>query len=305
MLVEVDVLNKPKLDPLTYAEWGTELTYDQWIYREHEMGRTLWSQNHMRCWQWEDETGEVLSGFETYRMFTRDGGTIYGIASVVTPPKHRKKGYATRILAAGIALIESEDPSCRGFHLYSEVGSAIYERLGFVAAESFDYVLIPRFSEKNLGELKRVSHSEITNSPWQADSKSMIQVSSDQLHWHFTRERVYREMIRPWSLGLEILAGIRDSQGEVVWFVNNRLNYLQILNIKGDLSTKLISGIRDYAARLGLDEIKIWSTESISSQTMSSLICHQMITRERPDTIAMIRGIQPENWIPCSRSNWV
>ena len=289
-LIEVPILDKLQSDLYTYAAWGSDLSFDQLMYRETEMGRTRWSQNHMRCWTWVNESGEVVSSFETFRMFLPEGGTFYGIASVVTPLQHRKKGHATRMLAAGIERIESEDPNCRGWHLYSEVGSAIYERLGFVAKESFDYILSPKRAEKLQSGVKFISHDEMKN---------------DQLHWHFTRERVYREMIRPWRMGLPLFAGAKDSSGEIIWFVNHRYDYLQVLLVGGDLSVSLVSAMRDYAARMGLIEIKMWSTESLTNQSLESLRACGAVSRERPDTIAMIRGIHVDDWNPCSRLNWV
>lgn len=305
MLTEVPILHKPELDRLTYAEWGSGLTDAQWIYREHEMGRTAWSQNHMRCWKWVHENGEVLSSFETYRMFTSSGKTIYGIASVVTPPRHRKRGHASQMLTQGMKQIESEDPRCQGFFLYSEVGSAIYERVGFKAVESFDYVLTPKRAASTRDAIKLITHDELTNVTWVCDPKDVIHVSADQLHWHFTRERVYREMTHAWRSHYNLYAGARNALGEVIWFINHRLNVLQVLAVKGDLSDELVAVMRDYGAQMGLTEIKLWSTESLSTRSLTSLKAAEAMMRPRPDTIAMIRGMDPKDWLPCSRSTWV
>jgi GNAT superfamily N-acetyltransferase len=314
-LREVPILHKPELDPLTYAVWGTDIRWNQWQYRENALCSVRWAREGMRAWKHVDARGDVQATCETFRMDHRDSGHVYGIASVVTPEPFRGRGNAGRLLTAVMKRVESEDPKCRGWILYSEVDPKVYERVGFRAITGWDWILPPVTKGEDLGssgELRWLSHQDAVRS-FRPSPGSLIQVTGEQLEWHFERERVYREFLKPWHLPRELRAGCDiPDHGRILWFVNYRENYLQILLLETDskhgmterreTAGKLLQAAQGYAATLNLTHVCLWNSEDESVR--DSCPAASVQPKPRPDTIPMIRGIEPSLWLPSSRSTW-
>lgn len=315
-LREVPVLYKPELDPLTYLEWGSDISFEQWQYREQALCSVKWVRERMRAWKHVNELGQVIATCETFQMIHRDGGHVYGIASVVTPKNLRGRGNAGRLLTQVMKKIEGEDPLCRGWILYSEVDPKVYERVGFRAVKDHDWILPPLLNERlrlsSMGATKWISHPEVVRD-FMASRSSLIQITGDQLDWHFTRENVYREFLKPSHFNLDLHAGAEVSgQGGILWSVNYRENYLQVLAMETDAglemlerkkaAASLLTAAQHYAATLNLGHVCLWNTEDES--VSSSCPVESARPMPRPDTIPMIRGIEAEKWAPCSRSSW-
>jgi predicted N-acetyltransferase YhbS len=71
--------------------------------------------------------GELLSALIVYDL----GPGAAGLGSVATPPERRGRGHASRLVTLAVAALEAEGK--RRVFLHSDVGTAFYERLGFVA----------------------------------------------------------------------------------------------------------------------------------------------------------------------------
>jgi GNAT superfamily N-acetyltransferase len=119
---------------LTYEIWNeglTERAYSQW-YRAQI--RTPWGRAHLQRFALLDDAGRLLASAKRYRYRVRlDGrsGWMAGIGAVFTPPLQRGRGYASQLLERLLETERQDDVLCAG--LFSEIGTAFYERLGFSA----------------------------------------------------------------------------------------------------------------------------------------------------------------------------
>jgi GNAT superfamily N-acetyltransferase len=112
----------PTLLAFGYDAWGQGRPMQSFIASYDQ------SRDHLRGTRYLLETldGELLCDLNALRF----GGGAIGIASVATAPEQRRKGYASLLLRAVLALLDLERPG-RRFLLFSEVPPAIYERVGF------------------------------------------------------------------------------------------------------------------------------------------------------------------------------
>lgn len=115
----------------TYPHWGDGLPFDGYVAWNRAQLRTPWGRAHLRRVVWTDGS-RVLSSAKRYELQVRlDGRSVrtLGIGALFTPPALRGQGHAR-------ALVEAmcEQAARDGFELallFSEIGAAYYERLGF------------------------------------------------------------------------------------------------------------------------------------------------------------------------------
>jgi GNAT superfamily N-acetyltransferase len=117
----------------TYPVWNEGLSrgaYAQWNAAQL---KTPWGRQHLSRVALVDEQGRLLATAKRYRHDAYlDGreGFVAGIGAVFTPPDRRGHGHATAIVER---LVEQErQAGAMAAVLFSEIGSAFYERLGFV-----------------------------------------------------------------------------------------------------------------------------------------------------------------------------
>ena len=117
----------------TYPIWNEGLSrgaYAQWNAAQL---KTPWGRQHLSRFALIDDAGQLLATAKRYRHDARlDGreGFVAGIGAVFTPPEVRGRGHASAIVAR---LVEQEQQAgAMAAALFSEIGSAFYERLGFV-----------------------------------------------------------------------------------------------------------------------------------------------------------------------------
>ncbi|SCV67254.1 BQ2448_5900 [Microbotryum intermedium] len=93
------------------VEWGAGLTLEQFVQRETRLGETQQGKC-LQCWvlvpSSDPDTPDFYCSVETFRrpllLLTKPGtpvrrGITYSIASVFTPPHHRRKGHARMMMA--------------------------------------------------------------------------------------------------------------------------------------------------------------------------------------------------------------
>ncbi len=115
----------------TYPIWGEGLTkaaYKNWYraQRETSWGRARLSRHALV------EGGRVLASAKRYDLEARAGGrrlAVAGIGAVFTPPDLRGRGHARELVDALVA--DAARRGCEQALLFSEIGAAYYERLGF------------------------------------------------------------------------------------------------------------------------------------------------------------------------------
>ena len=117
---------------LTFPVWNEGLTrtaYAQWNAAQL---KTPWGRQHTQRLALVDEAGELLSTAKRYRFDARIAGRegiLAGIGAVFTPPDLRGRGHAATLIEQ---ILERERADgALAAALFSEVGTAFYERLGF------------------------------------------------------------------------------------------------------------------------------------------------------------------------------
>ena len=125
----------PLLDRIldhTYPVWNEGLTraaYGKWNTAQL---RTPWGQEHLHRFALVDEAGELLASAKRYRFDARlDGREVQmaGLGAVFTPPALRGRGYAAQVIERILEQEQRDGVVMAG--LFSEIGEAYYQRLGF------------------------------------------------------------------------------------------------------------------------------------------------------------------------------
>ena len=117
---------------LTYPVWSEGLTrraYGRWNIAQT---RTAWGRDRLHRFALLDARGDLLATAKRYRFDMRlDGrdGWMCGFGAVFTPPERRGRGYSTQLLEA--LIDRSREEGALLASLFSEIGAAFYERLGF------------------------------------------------------------------------------------------------------------------------------------------------------------------------------
>ncbi|HKW00333.1 MAG TPA: GNAT family N-acetyltransferase [Vicinamibacterales bacterium] len=115
----------------TYPIWGEGLSRDAYEKWNRAQMETIWGRANLRRVALTDG-GRVLSSAKRYDLEALSGGRrarVLGIGAVFTDPSLRGQGHAAALVEAMIA-----DAAARGCELallFSEIGAAYYERLGF------------------------------------------------------------------------------------------------------------------------------------------------------------------------------
>jgi GNAT superfamily N-acetyltransferase len=118
----------------TYPTWHEGLSrqaYGQWNVAQT---RLPWAATHLARLALVDDDGTLLATLKRYRYDVRlDGhvGVMCGLGAIFTPPEHRGRGYASRLIDGVLEEEQREGVSMAG--LFSEIGPAFYERHGFRA----------------------------------------------------------------------------------------------------------------------------------------------------------------------------
>jgi predicted N-acetyltransferase YhbS len=134
----------------SYAIWGGGLSHRQYLSLWQEISKLPWSRQHLRFLVWVDDEGELLSSLKLYHPLIqlanrKARGSVLG--AIFTPKAHRGKGCATAMLRAVIRECRLRgEPAAL---LFSDIGAAFYERLGFrpLAAEE-QWGRIPRSARR-------------------------------------------------------------------------------------------------------------------------------------------------------------
>ncbi len=325
-LVLANEEQKNHRDRLTFHEWGQALpNAEAFQLREVRLRAHRYSRQAMQTWMLTDDAGTVLSSCETFRMNSHLGtgsketnqGSTYGFASVYTELCHRGRGYASEMMRQVVDRIRRDDSSTHSFILYSEVGAAIYERLGFVQCPSYDRVFPPLPENKSISKFapKLLTHDTFTN-PWNDlrpshDLPFTVWPSALQLDWHFERERTYASLL---DRSLPKFCGAMNEGGILLWAIDFKMEILRGLVLvscsDNSLSTEnvdaLIAEAQLQATDLSLKEVRIWESDGFSGWDRMKQESERV---HRDDGLAMIlpatKNLKPQDWTFIPRALWV
>ncbi len=119
---------------LTYPIWHEGLTRDAYARWNSAQMRTPWARTHLQRFALVDDRGELLASAKRYRYDVRVNGRtgwMSGLGAVFTPPARRGRGHAAALIEQLLARERADGALLAA--LFSEIGTAFYERLGFSA----------------------------------------------------------------------------------------------------------------------------------------------------------------------------
>lgn len=313
-LVLANEQQKIERDRLTYSEWGDKLTLHQWLAREERLRAHAWSKQGMKTWLLVDASGGVLSSCETFRMrsvFNGAPGLTFGIASVFTEEKLRGKGYARKLVAEVVDALVSEHDVLHSVILFSEVGEKVYQAAGFVSRPSFERHFLTTARRSGASNVKALGAKELLAawpSLYPPKAGFLVWPTSEQLDWHFERERVYAELLNK-NTGATKAAALAFGDALITWMVNYKQDALQALYFQARTALEaqaLLVKACELACELGLSKLIVWESEAFSGWDRLGIHGERV---ERADTLAMIRpvdrALEPSQWSVISRAAWI
>ncbi|HZF48557.1 MAG TPA: hypothetical protein VE093_07915 [Polyangiaceae bacterium] len=318
MLILATDAQKIERDLLAQEAWGQGLTPEGFAERERRLRAQAWASEVMLTWLLVDEGGEVLASCETFRMQSvlqpkgSAGGAVasstYGVASVFTEPRLRGKGYASRMMSLLPAAILERDPAAHAIILFSDVGPAIYARVGYVERPAFDWVLDPVEGDPGEG-VELIGEEEVVSAlsliPRPAEG-FVVWPTAGQVDWHLERERIYASLLggsRPTG------SGARAGGSVALWACNFKVNELFILLLHANGTRELQAIVRSAqrtAGRAGLSRVRAWEQPLVAPLKEGP---EGFERRPREGGLPMLRPldprVSPEDWEVIPRVLWV
>lgn len=129
----------------TYPIWNEGISREAYGRWNRAQMATVWGRDHLRRVALV-EADRVLSSAKDYRFAAHLDGrlvSVLGIGAVFTPPEVRGRGHARTLIDRLIA--QARDEGCELALLFSEIGSAYYEAMGFrvLPRPCFDIDVLP------------------------------------------------------------------------------------------------------------------------------------------------------------------
>lgn len=154
-----------------FAAWGYPYhTLEQYVERETLLRQTPFSKTRLTTWVLiePEKPLDILSACETYEypclMLVKGEvieGICHAIASVFTPPHHRRKGHAATMLTSLLAQLKEKKDAIAST-LYSDIGPEFYAKLGWEPHPSLSLVHQFEYSDTTGSQL--IGRSSISSS---------------------------------------------------------------------------------------------------------------------------------------------
>ena len=229
--------------------WADGLTAQAYGRFNGAQMRTAWGSEHLHRLALVGESGTLLSSATRYDFKARldnDDVSVVGIGAVFTPASARGRGHARHIVDAITAVAEDEGADLA--LLFSEIGPAFYEAMGFVAIPRPELVI--RSKEKPGAPMVLVRAAEERDIPAVADlARTMAKPhrfalthTDDFLRFSLSKKRLLAGFLPPGLLSVEFFI-VEEGAGAVAF---------AILTVTPDDVVLEMCGDRDPAgARLG------------------------------------------------------
>lgn len=318
-LIELNHEQKSALDLLTYAEWGTKLSVEEFLKREDLLRATKWARENMVTWGLTLASGEIVSSCESFRVdFNSLGGlvSVYEIASVFTPESLRGKGYATQLMNDVMQTVEARDSKCSGWILYSDIKPSYYAKMGYEIFSNHDWALPAKETTRSIDVEFFSGHSAISENLKTLSDKKLSDtsisaaLSFEEFEWIQTREIFYSEQLKRKRLAF---AGASFGESFLLWSVDYKKDQMLILChdfANAQEMETLLASAQKLALQHGLTQVCVWEEDKNSSrlcsffETATSL---QAKRQTKEDCIPMFRRRNSTDysidWIP--RFLWV
>ena len=202
----------------TYPIWGEGLSLS--AYRSWNRGQmaTRWGRNHLHrialidggdvlasAKRYDFEAQVALSGDRLRESVSQRGSVsqsgsqselvpVMGIGAVFTPEPLRGRGHARALI--DLMIRDAEARGCRYALLFSEIGAAYYESMGFRtvprAMQSIEIVRKagPPATFVRSGEMADLAEIATINARYRADASFALVRSPEQIEFSFSRRRL-------------------------------------------------------------------------------------------------------------------
>lgn len=290
---------KVERDHLAAEAWGQALDRPQFLERERVLRAHPWARSGMETWVWA-EGNRLLASCETFRSRARRGpyhGDVYSIASVITEPALRRRGYASAMLEVLLQNLRAR-PGALGAALFSEVGPSLYARLGFETAPDSEDLVYPADVEEWPYGVSKV-HAPLPPVPEPpADEGLVLWPTAEQLDWHLERSRFYaRALVRPMGKVL----GARMGEACLWWqpyFKSRELLVLWTQAATPHETKPLLDAARFTARTLGFRQVRAWAVPTLDATGAQRV--------PRDDELPMSMTFHgPAVWRNVQRALWV
>jgi GNAT superfamily N-acetyltransferase len=198
-VVQIAPANPVQLDHVldqTYPIWGEGLSLG--AYKSWNRGQmaTRWGRNHLHRVVLTDG-GDVLASAKRYdfeSVSPIDSVPIVGIGAVFTPEPLRGRGHARELIE--LMVRDAESHGCRYALLFSEIGAAYYESMGFRtvprAMQSIEIVRKagPPATFVRSGEMADLAEIATINARYRAGASFALVRSPEQIEFSFSRRRL-------------------------------------------------------------------------------------------------------------------
>jgi GNAT superfamily N-acetyltransferase len=255
-------------DSLMFLHWGEPFwKFDLFKQREAALNLHPWSAGKL-TWVLVDEENVIKSNLETfYAPASVDGvdGFVGIVTSVFVEPTMRGQGYASMMLAHLKEEISSAAEA--RYHpilaliLFSEVGTAFYQRSGFRCASPTSYdIVMPAAKDASVEHLltptlKLATEADLASIICPASRQSHLDIplgsllvspSATQLQWHSMYESFRHQAQntrQPASVGVYSI-GNSGIAGAVIWSRNLEDNRFVVMHSHADSEQTLHSLLR-------------------------------------------------------------
>lgn len=287
-------------DAVTHEAWGSGLSTAQFLAREQRLRAHPWARGAMRTWLWTGPAGEVLASCETFELAGDVGGVrgrTWVVASVFVEPPLRRRGHSAAMLAALLERLRVE-PLAQAVVLFSEVGTDLYARLGFLAVPSFDTWFEPADDAPAEVSWLRAPLAA-PRAPLPGAQALHVPVDAGQVGWHLERERFYADALGKPALPAH---GARVGGSTIAWTAYWRTGELHVLwlDVEDDAHrAPLVQAARHAAAQAGLSSVRVWETTPLADLDGAR-------RARRDDEIAMFAPLVPGilGWTHVERALW-
>ena len=133
-IVTADEAMRRRILDHTFPIWNEGLSREAYGRWNDAQLRTEWGRTHLQRIALVNDEGDLLATAKRYRLDVRvdaHAGWMCGIGAVFTPDDRRGRGHASRLIEMMLADARTEGALFAS--LFSEIGTAYYERLGFSA----------------------------------------------------------------------------------------------------------------------------------------------------------------------------
>jgi predicted N-acetyltransferase YhbS len=236
---------------------------------------------------------EVLSSCEVYLVPAMLGGapsTVLLVATLFTEPALRGRGLAAALLEA-VAAEAAARPRCAGVLLYSDIGAAYYETLGFRRLGSATDIVLPADADASAdaGEGLSIAVEPAANLedldeadfnaelPLQGAAPGLLVLPVELARAGFV---VALERFEAATRGLPPLArrGARCGGGAAgccVWAADHEDGELLVLAIRASApaaAAALLAAARREAAAAGLARVRLWLPEAAAAPATAAAV---------------------------------